>query len=246
MQADLWPIVAAPFVGSFLGVLILRLPAGAPVLLGRSRCPACAHTLSPLDLVPLASWLAMRGRCRYCAAPLARFYPAIELAALAVALSAWSATTGWLLWASCGLGWTLLALAVIDQREQLLPDTLTLPLIPVGLVVAYFDDPAGLLDHAIGAVAGYAVFVLVELVYARLRSRAGLGRGDAKLLAAAGAWVAWTGLPHVVLLAALAALAAAAVARLTGHAIHATTRIAFGPWLALGAWLVWLYGPLYL
>lgn len=246
MQTDLWPIVAAPFVGSFLGVLILRLPTGAPVLLGRSRCPACAHTLGPFDLVPLVSWLALRGRCRYCAAPLARFYPVIELAALAVALSAWSATTGWLLWASCGLGWTLLALAATDQREQLLPDALTLPLIPAGFVVAYVDDPASLLDHAIGAVAGYAVFVLVEFVYARLRGRAGLGRGDAKLLAAAGAWVAWTGLPHVVLLAALAALAAAAVARLTGHAIHATTRIAFGPWLALGTWLVWLYGPLHL
>ena len=155
-----------------------------------------------------------------------------------------TATTGWLLWASCGLGWVLLALAAIDQREQLLPDVLTLPLIPAGLAVAYVDDPAHLFDHAVGAIAGYAVFVLIELVYARVRGRAGLGRGDAKLLAAAGAWVAWIGLPHVVLIAALTALIAAAAARLTGHSVGATTRLAFGPWLALGTWLVWLYGPI--
>ena len=244
MQTDLWPIVAAPFVGSFLGVLILRLPTGAPVLLGRSRCPACAHTLGPFDLVPLVSWLALRGRCRYCAAPLARFYPVIELAALAVALSAWSATTGWLLWASCGLGWTLLALAATDQREQLLPDALTLPLIPAGFVVAYVDDPASLLDHAIGAVAGYAVFVLVEFVYARLRGRAGLGRGDAKLLAAAGAWLGAVALPQVILVAALSALLVAAALRLSGRTMHAHSALPFGPFLALAIWALWLFGPL--
>ena len=247
MEPDIWPIVAAPFVGSFLGVLILRLPAGANVLIGRSRCPACRHALGPRDLVPLVSWLAQRGRCRHCGGVLSRLYPAIEFGALAVALWAASAVSGWLLWASCLLGWTLLALAVIDIRALLLPDALTLPLIAAGLAAAYAIDPAELLDHAAGAAAGYAGFVLIELAYARLRGRAGLGRGDAKLLGAAGAWVSWSGLPFVVLLAALAALAATAVARLArrpgaGAGAFAVNPVAFGPWLALGTWLVWLYG----
>jgi len=255
VTADLWPIVAAPFIGSFLGVLIVRLPDDAPVLVARSRCAACGRALGPLELVPLVSWLVQRGRCRRCAAPLSRFYPAIELAALAVALWAWSAwpgvgvagqanpTPGVFLWASCLLGWTLLALAVIDQRALLLPDALTLPLIAAGLAVAWLGDRASLPDHLIGAAAGYLAFVLVELVYARLRGRAGLGRGDAKLLAAAGAWVSWSALPHVVLVAAISALLAVGVARLAGRSVTATSRVAFGPWLALGTWLVWLYGP---
>ena len=257
MEADIWPIVAAPFVGSFLSVLILRLPACASVLVGRSRCPACGHALGPRDLVPLVSWLAQRGRCRHCGGALSRLYPAIELGALAVALWAATMVSGWLLWASCLLGWTLLALAVIDIRALLLPDALTLPLIPAGLAVAYAIDPAEMLDHAAGAAAGYGGFVLIELAYARLRGRAGLGRGDAKLLGAAGAWVSWSGLPFVVLLAALAALAANAVARVAGRPGAAATPVAvtpvavtpvafspvaFGPWLALGTWLVWLYG----
>jgi leader peptidase (prepilin peptidase)/N-methyltransferase len=247
LAAEIWPIVAAPFVGSFLSVLILRLPAGEPVLVGRSHCRACGHALGPLDLVPLASWLTRRGRCRHCGGALSVLYPAIELAALAIALWAATAISGWLLWASCLLGWSLLALAIIDVRALLLPDALTLPLIPAGLAVATAIDHASLLDHAVGAAAGYGGFVLIELAYARLRRRAGLGRGDAKLLGAAGAWVSWSGLPYVVLLAALAALAAHAVARLAGRSTMPTSPVAFNPiafgtWLALGTWLVWLYG----
>jgi leader peptidase (prepilin peptidase)/N-methyltransferase len=242
LEDAVWPIVAAPFVGSFLSVLVLRLPVGEPVLLGRSRCPACRHALGPRDLAPLVSWLAQRGHCRHCGGALSSLYPALELGALAIALWAATAVSGWLLWASCGLGWMLLALTAIDIRALLLPDALTLPLIPAGLAVASALDPADALDHAVGAAAGYGGFVLIELAYARLRGRAGLGRGDAKLLAAAGAWVSWSGLPFVVLLAALAALAAAAVARLAGRPITATGPLPFGPFLALGTWLVWLYG----
>jgi leader peptidase (prepilin peptidase)/N-methyltransferase len=152
--------------------------------------------------------------------------------------------SGWLLWASLALGWTLLALAAIDLRHYLLPDPLTLPLIPAGLGLAWLIEPAKLPDHAIGAAAGLVGFALIAWLYRRLRRREGLGLGDAKLLAAGGAWLGWQALPSVVALAAVFALALALAGALPGGKLAATTRIAFGPHLALAIWLVWLYGPL--
>jgi leader peptidase (prepilin peptidase)/N-methyltransferase len=236
----------APFVGSFLGVLALRLPAGEGVVWDRSVCRSCGHRLGPLDLVPLLSWLWSGGRCRYCRARVGWFYPGIELGALAVA--AWAAAVtpaGWLFWASCGLGWTLLALAVIDWRHLVLPDVLTLPLVPAGLAVAWLIDPAMLPHHLVGAVAGFVSFALVGWIYARLRGRDGLGLGDAKLLAATGAWVSWTGLPSVVLVAGAAGLAGALLAAAGGRGgLRAGRAIPFGPCLALATWFVWLHGPI--
>jgi leader peptidase (prepilin peptidase)/N-methyltransferase len=236
-------LLAAPFVGSFLGLVIDRLPAGRPVLTGRSRCDACGVTLAAKDLVPVVSWLWQRGRCAHCRAELSAFHPTIELAALAVALSAAFVLSGWLLLISCGLGWTLLTLAAIDQRHFLLPDVLTLPLIPAGLVVAFAINPALLMPHVVGAVAGFAAFVAIAFAYRRLRRREGLGLGDAKLLAAAGAWLGWQALPGVVAVGALCALAVALARTVAGDTLSATTKIAFGSYLALAFWLVWLLGP---
>ncbi len=130
---------------------------------------------------------------------------------------------GWLLWPSCAFGWTLLALGLIDLRHLVLPDVLTLPLAAAGLVVAWFAAPDAVLDDAAGAVGGFAVFTLVAWGYRRWRGRDGLGAGDAKLLAALGAWVGRPGLPSVVLLASLAALAMA-----LGDAVAAAGRAAVG------------------
>jgi leader peptidase (prepilin peptidase)/N-methyltransferase len=239
-------LLAAPFVGSFLGVVIDRLPAGRPMLVGRSRCDACSATLGAKDLVPVASWLWRRGRCAYCRAELSTFYPIIELVALAVAASAASVLSGWLLLVSCALGWILLTLAVIDQRHFLLPDVLTLPLIPAGLLVAWAIDPALVMGHLAGALAGFAAFAAIAFAYRRLRHREGLGLGDAKLLAAAGAWLGWQALPGLVVVAAVCALAVALARTVAGDTLSAIMRIAFGSYLALAFWLVWLLGPLVL
>jgi leader peptidase (prepilin peptidase) / N-methyltransferase len=239
-------LLIAPFVGSFLGVVVERLPAGRPIALARSSCDHCGATLGARDLVPLLSWLARRGRCGCGKVRLGAFYPGIELAALAVAVSATLVVPGWLLWASLALGWTLLVLAAIDLRHYLLPDALTLPLIAAGLAVAWLIEPARLGDHALGAAAGFIGFAVIAWSYRRLREREGLGRGDAKLLAAGGAWLGWQALPSVVALAAAVALAVALAGALLGAKLGATTRIAFGPYLALAIWLVWLYGPLVL
>ena len=236
-------LVVAPFVGSFLGLVIERLPVGETVVFGRSRCRSCDTTLGPLDLVPLLSWVASGGRCRHCHAALGWFHPGIELAAFGVALWSVSVAPGWLAWASAGLGWTLLALAVIDQRHMTLPDALNLPLIPAGLVVAALTPSGALADHLAGAAAGAASLGAVAWAYERATGRDGLGLGDVKLFAAAGAWVGWLGLPSVLLIGAASGLAAACTLRWIKGSDGPSEPVAFGPYLALGLWITWLYGP---
>jgi leader peptidase (prepilin peptidase)/N-methyltransferase len=236
--------LAALCIGSFLGVLVERLPTGRPVVLDRSACPHCGQRLGLRDLVPLFSWVANQGRCRACGQRLSLFYPAIEILAVLVAFWALAVVPGWTVWVTCVLGWVLLTLAIIDWRHLLLPDSLTLPLIAGGLPVAWYLNPESLLDHGIGAVAGFLLLVIVGAVYGWLRGREGIGLGDAKLLASAGAWLGWQGLPSVVLIAAATGLAGALFqARLAGQ-LDAKHPVPFGSYLAGGFWLVWLYGPL--
>src|SRR5262245_34750096 len=226
-------LLAAPFVGSFLGVIIRRLPDGLPIAWSRSRCEWCGAALSAGDLVPLYSWLAARGRCRYCSHPLGWFYPSIEVAAIAVPLSAAIIDHGAGVWLDCVLGWWLLALAWIDVRRWLLPDPLTLPLVIAGLVVTAILDPAQLTENALGAATGYLSLRVVASLYRVLRGREGLGHGDAKLLAASGAWLGAGALPQVVLGAAVAGLFAAGCLRLAGIRLRAGSALPFGLFLAL-------------
>lgn len=236
-------LLVAPVFGSFLGLLIVRLPKGEPVVAGRSRCPSCGATLAARDLVPLASWLANRGRCRQCGAAVSRLYPGVEIAALAVAAWSIAVLPGWLAWAGAGFGWALLALAVIDARHFLLPDALTLPLIPAGLAVAWLAQPAAIADHLIGGLAGAAFFACVAWIYRRVRNRDGLGWGDVKLLAALGCWAGWQGLPSILLFAAFTGFVWVLTLRLTGRHLTASSHLPFGPFLCWAGWLVWLYGP---
>lgn len=239
-------LLSAPFVGSFLGVVVRRLPEGRPIAWVRSRCEYCGAVLRASDLVPLCSWLVGGGRCRYCGHPLGWFYPAIEFSAFVVALAALAAEGGEKVWLDCLFGWWLLALGWIDVRRWLLPDALTLPLIIVGLAATLAFDPEQLTDRALGAALGYLSLRAVALLYRRLRGREGLGQGDAKLLAASGAWLGATALPQVILGAALSALFTAACLRLAGVRLGASSALPFGPFLALATWLIWLFGPFHM
>jgi leader peptidase (prepilin peptidase)/N-methyltransferase len=236
-------LAAAPFIGSFLGVLVRRLPEGRPLAWERSRCEHCGKALTARDLVPLVSWLAARGRCRFCSQPLGWFYPGIELAALVVALVAIAADGGEGTWLDSLLGWWLLALGWIDLRRWLLPDVLTLPLVVAGLLAAVILDPEQLTDRSLGAALGYLGFRLIASAYRAVRGREGLGQGDAKLLAASGAWVGASALPQVILGAAVSALLAAGCLRLAGMRLAAHSALPFGPFLALATWLIWVFGP---
>ena len=236
--------MAAPFIGSFLGVLVRRLPEGEPIAWGRSRCEHCGTALAARDLVPFVSWLAAKGRCRFCGQPLGWFYPGIEFAAVAIALVAIVADGGEGTWLDCIFGWWLLTLGWIDVRRWLLPDALTLPLIIAGLAVSAMLDREQLTDHALGVALGYLGLRTIALLYYALRHREGLGQGDAKLLAAAGAWVGASALPQTILGAAASALITVAGLRLAGIRLGAHSALPFGPFLALATWLVWLFGPI--
>ncbi len=240
-----WSLVlVAPFIGSFLGLLIRRLPEGSPIARGRSRCDACGATLRVRDLVPILSWLMVGARCRYCNQPLGWFYPGVELAALAIALASVLIDGGQGAWLDCLLGWWLLALGWIDLRCWLLPDALTLPLIIAGLAAAFLFNPDQLTDRALGAALGYLSLIAIAALYRALRGREGLGWGDAKLLGASGAWLGAVALPQVILLAALSALAAAACSRLCGIRLGIHSALPFGPFLALATWVLWLVSPI--
>lgn len=237
-------VIASPAIGSFLGVLIRRLPAGLPFARGRSRCETCGTALRTRDLVPIVSWLAAGGRCRYCGQRTGWFYPAVELTALGIALAAVLIDGGQRVWLDCLFGWWLLTLGWTDLRSWILPDVLTLPLIIAGLAAALVFDPDQLTQRALGAALGYLSLAAVAAVYRALRGREGLGGGDAKLLAASGAWLGAAGLPEVILMAALSALAIAALMRLAGNRLGRHSAMPFGPFLALATWVLWLLGPL--
>jgi leader peptidase (prepilin peptidase) / N-methyltransferase len=170
---------------------------------------------------------------------------AVVVAAIAVAIWASAVEPDPVtLWADCSLGWTLLALARIDLLYLRLPDALSLPLLAFGLLLEIVTASGQFASHIFGAIAGYAAFKGVATSYYALRGRDGLGGGDAKLLAVAGAWLGWEALPDVVLLAALLGIGGALVLRARGHDVGAVTALPFGPFLAVALWIVRLHGPL--
>ncbi|MDR2012853.1 MAG: A24 family peptidase [Rhodanobacter sp.] len=252
-------------VGSFLNVVILRLPRRlehdwrnqARELLGvdasphkappdlvftGSHCPKCAHKLSPLDNIPLISWLALRGRCRYCRASISWQYPLVELlCALASAVVAWKFGFGWPLAAGLAFTWTLIAASGIDARTQLLPDQLTLPLLWLGLLVAlvplFVTPGAAIVGAAIGYLSLWSVFWLFKL----LTGKEGMGYGDFKLLGALGAWMGAASLLPIILLSSLiGAIVGGSALALRGK--DRSTPIPFGPFIAAAGWVWFVFG----
>ncbi len=231
-------------VGSFLGTVAARLPKGQSVVFGRSRCDDCGTILRPWQLIPLVGWMLQGGRCHFCKAPISTDYLVIELGAAAVCLWSFALVPPTLLIPSVVLGWSLLVLAVMDWRLLVLSDAVTLPLLGLGLVVARIYWPERLVDHALGVFAGAAVLYGVNTVYRFVRRRSGLGLGDVKLAAAAGAWLGWQALPSVFVEASGAAFVVLLVHRRFGAMIDWHMKVAFGSYLCLGTWIVWLYGPI--
>lgn len=246
---DLAAVLLGPVAGSFLGLVSLRLPQDRTIVTGRSTCGSCGRTLAPLDLVPILSFVALRGRCRTCGGAIPRRYPLMELGCLI--LGAWSALVfdGPMALISALFGWWLLIVAVIDGEHFWLPDRLTLPLGAAGLVQAIACSLLGLttqtwIHSVIGAVAGFGSLWLLAFVYRRIRGREGLGGGDPILLGAIGAWVGWQGLPAVVLWAAVAGLVIVLSMVVLRRGVTAEMKLPFGVFLALGGWMVWILKPL--
>lgn len=238
----LFLILISPAVGSFLALLSDRLPRGEDVVFKASACRTCQTSLSVADLIPILSYLTLRGYCRHCSAAIPRWLPLMEIAALGLAIgAALVAETDLQLLLGCGFLWTLLALFACDFKWFRLPNGLTAALLVLGLALAW-EDPGRNLIGALGtAAAGSGVFLAVRIAYRRLRGREGLGLGDVKLMAGFGAAFGVTLLPTVVLVAALLALASELIrARWTGEALHGDRSLPFGSFLTAAAALVWL------
>ena len=188
------------------------------------------------ELIPLASWLAQRGRCRHCGGAIGIDHPLAELAGAAIGVIAilllpWPAAAVLAL-----VGWWLLALALIDLWTTRLPDPLTLPLVLAGIAAAALGlAPVGVVEAALGATTGFVVFAAIGWLWRRCRGVDGLGLGDAKLLAAAGAWVGPAALAWIVLAGGTLGIVHALLA---GHRLDSRVPIPFGPALAAGFWLV--------
>ncbi len=238
--------LAAPAVGSFAALLADRLAEGRDPVAARSRCDGCGRRLGALELVPILSWLALRGMSRCCGRPIPVRLLGAELAALGLTLWALAVVPEPLWPASALLGWTLLALALIDLRTFRLPDPGTLGLVLAGLALSAAGATGPLALHAAGAALGYLALAGLAWGYRRLRGVEALGLGDAKLLAAAGAWMGPAALPSVVLWGAAVGLLQAGLLRVRGGRLAADTALPFGPGLAMGFWVTWLHGPLVL
>jgi leader peptidase (prepilin peptidase)/N-methyltransferase len=228
-------------IGSFIGVLTLRWPAGEGFITGRSRCDHCGHDLSARDLVPLLSYAALAGKCRHCGGRIAPRHLLIEVAAAAIGVLALLLHPGAEGWAGALFGWGLLALAILDAEHFWLPDALTLPLGLAGFLAGLWLAPP-LTDRAIGALAGFAILSVIALAFKLATGRDGLGGGDPKIFAAIGAWLGWQALGPVLLGASLIGIGYALVAALAGRNISGKTQLPLGTLLALAAWPIWLFG----
>lgn len=273
--AELHPaaLAAAVFVlglcvGSFLNVVILRLPARmfhdwrsqcrellsgrdagngndpAPpgIVVRRSYCPACKADIRWFDNIPVLSWLLLRGRCRDCKAPISPRYLVVELAtAILSVIVIWHfgpTETGL---AALVFTWVLIAASGIDIDHQLLPDQMILPLLWLGLALNLFGMFTDLESAVIGAIAGYLVLWAIFHLFRLLTGKEGMGYGDFKLLAAAGAWFGWQVLPVVILLASLVG-AVFGIAFMLIRGQGRNVPIAFGPYLAGAAWIAMIWG----
>ena len=229
-------------IGSFLNVVIYRLPRHQNLLLPRSHCRHCHHALAAWQNVPILSYFLLRGKCYYCHDKISHRYPAIELlTALLSGFLSWHFGFGFLLFGSLLFSWILLACMMIDLDHQILPDELTLPLLWLGLLFNLHHGFAALSDAVLGAAIGYLIFWAIYWIFKGFTGKEGLGYGDFKLLAALGAWLGWQQLPLVILLSALLGLLLALLFSIWKKT-SLKQAVPFGPALAIAGCIALLWG----
>ena len=238
----LYAFILGAVVGSFLNVVIYRVPRRLSIVKPRSACPACATPIAWYDNLPIVSWIVLGGRCRSCRSGISFRYPLVEaaggvLAALGVALYGFGPVTVEVVL----FAWFSLALALIDLEHQILPDVMTYPAIVFGLVFSWFGGVTFFIDSVAGAVVGAALPAAVIVFYRWLRGIDGMGWGDVKYLAAIGAVVGLHGCLMVLVAAAVLGALVGGVLIVTGRG-SGKTALPFGTFLA-AAVILWLYLP---
>jgi leader peptidase (prepilin peptidase)/N-methyltransferase len=262
-----YPLVAGfgLLVGSFLNVVILRLPKRLEwewkrearevleepevydppppgIVVEPSHCPHCKHQLSWYENIPVFSWLVLRGKCRNCKAPISAQYPLVELLTMLLFVAAvWRFGFGWQGFGAIVFTGFLVAMSGIDLRTQLLPDSLTLPLMWLGLIAASDNLYMPVKPALLGAVAGYISLWSVWWVFKQLTGKEGMGHGDFKLLAAIGAWTGLKGILPTILLSSLVGAVIGSI-WLAMKGRDRSVPIPFGPYLAVAGWIVFFWG----
>lgn len=255
-------------VGSFLNVVAWRLPlimhrdwkrecheflelkepeieeplASMSLSFPGSACPECGHKIRFWENIPVLSYLFLRGRCSSCGTRISLRYPLIELiTGLASLAVAWRFGVSLQTLAALFFTWVLIALTLIDLKEQLLPDSITLPLLWLGVLLSLFGLFTDIKSSVIGAIAGYMILWSVYQLFKLLTKKEGMGFGDFKLLAALGAWTGYSYLPQIILVSSVVGSIAG-----IGMLILGKTRqqqpIPFGPYLAVAGWIALLWG----
>lgn len=233
-------VVVGAIVGSFLATLAIRWGRGDSVARGRSCCDQCQVGIPAGRLIPVISYMLARGRCWSCGGEIDVRQPAMEALCAAIGAIALALHPGINGVAGALFGWLLATLALLDFDHFWLPDRLVLPLGLTGIVTGLAGIAPPIADRLIGAGSAFVLLTLVASAYRRLRGRVGLGQGDAKLLAAIGAWIGWRGLPWVVLAATLIGIGWCVVVLARGQRLAADDRLPLGTLLAIAAWPLWL------
>ena len=247
------PLVAGLYgllIGSFLNVCSLRWPVDESVIRPRSRCPKCTTLIAWHDNLPVLGWLLLMGRCRDCGAPISWRYPVVEACSAGLWLSAWLVMEGgggglpgaWLPWAGLPLVALLLPLVLIDLDHMWLPESLCRWGVLLGLMMSVSGGVPLLADHLIGAALSLTALEAVSAIAERLMGQPALGLGDAKLAAFGGAWLGLDGIAIAMAIAVFSGAMVGSIGRLTGR-LKPRQAFPFGPFIALGIWLVWLMGP---
>jgi leader peptidase (prepilin peptidase) / N-methyltransferase len=257
-------VVAGLVVGSFLNVVIHRLPklmerqwraecaeltgTAAPaaerynLLVPRSSCPLCGHRITALENIPLASYFALRGKCSACRAPISYRYPLVEALAGALAgFIAWKYGVSAVMIGALVFAWAMIALTFIDLDTFYLPDSITLPLLWAGLLFNLGATFTDLRSAVIGAAAGYLALWTVYWGFKLATGKEGMGYGDFKLLAAIGAWLGWKLLPLVILMSSFVG-AAVGIALIVFARRERNVPIPFGPYLAAAGLIALFWG----
>ena len=258
-------------VGSFLNVVIHRLPkmmerdwqaqcaelsneltAGsnhaeqtAPtynLVVPRSACPACSHQITAIENIPVISYFALRGKCRGCGTKISARYPAVEaLTAVLSGLVAWHFGFGLAGWSALLLLWALVALTFIDADTQLLPDSITLPLLWLGLIVNLNHGFTDINSAVLGAIFGYLSLWSIYWLFKLITKKEGMGYGDFKLLAALGAWLGWQKLLLIILLSSVVGAVVGIVLIILAR-LGRNVPLPFGPYLAMAGFIALLWG----
>jgi leader peptidase (prepilin peptidase)/N-methyltransferase len=229
-------------VGSFLNVLVHRLPRGESIVFPGSHCPACGAPIRALQNVPVLSWIFLRGRCAACRAPIALRYPAMELGNALL----------WVLVAMRGRDWgeiasgaflasACLALLAIDAEFQILPDKITLTGIAAGIGLAFLSPARSVSAAVVGAAVGAGGLFLIAFLYEKIAGHEGMGLGDVKMLGMIGAFEGTWGVLVTVLMASLAG-SIVGIALIASGAGGRKLRLPFGVFLAVGAVATWFFG----